>query len=233
MKGTGKILSLIHSNDKQSAYISMTSINILFVATLPLQIQIKYAMKSSAPIKNKSIIPSLFQIAARVEDFAHVITSKSAPPLNQTSFADLMLHPEKLEAALKTATSENDAFNTVRVFSQRTDKHATRSATPKIRNGGNAGKSSNLSLIEPKRTEFHLLAPFAKSVKLAADFTNWEKSPIDLIKSEDGVWHTVIPLPPGHYLYRFIVDGRWCDDLHLALREPNPFGTTNAVVNVT
>ena len=41
---------------------------------------------------------------------------KTTPSLNQTPFTDLMLHPEKLEAALKAAKSENDAFAASRVF---------------------------------------------------------------------------------------------------------------------
>ena len=83
-----------------------------------------------------------------------------------------------------------------------------------------------------KNTEFHLEAPAAGSVKLAADFTDWEKSPLDLIRSEDGVWFAIVPLLPGSYAYRFIVDGQWCDDPQPWQRIANPFGTTNAVVSV-
>jgi Glycogen recognition site of AMP-activated protein kinase len=80
------------------------------------------------------------------------------------------------------------------------------------------GNLSTIHLIELKPTEFHLEAPFAESVKLAADFTEWEKFPLDMMKSEDGVWYTTVPLPPGHYSYRFIVDGEWCDDPRSMLR---------------
>ena len=83
------------------------------------------------------------------------------------------------------------------------------------------------------QTEFQLAAPAASSVKLAADFTDWERSALDLIKAEDGTWFAIVPLSPGNYSYRFIVDGQWWDDPAPAQRVPNPFGTTNAVVNVT
>ena len=179
-------------------------------------------MKTSVAIQRKSITSSLFQIAARVEDFAPASTSKSFSSLHQTPFIELMLHPEKLETALKIAKSENDAFDASRTFSQslpnRTD---------------NAEKSFNRSLVELKTTEFHLEALFAESVKLAADFTDWEKFPLDMIKSEDGVWHINVPLPPGQYSYRFIVDGEWCDDPSSVLwLHDNPFGRANAVVEV-
>jgi hypothetical protein len=212
----------------------MTSIKVQFVTTSPLRLQIKKTniMKTLALIQNKPIIPSLFHIASSIEDFALAETLKSAPSLDQTPFADLMLHPEKLEAALKTAKSENDAFDAARTFSKSPVKCATRSATSKNRDDSSVRKAPNHSLIELKATEFHLEAPFAESVKLAADFTDWEQFPLDMIKSKDGVWYTAVPLPAGHYSYRFIVDGQWCDDPHPVQLAPNPFGTTNAVVNV-
>ena len=212
---------------------SMTGINVRFVAIAPFQLQIRHTMKTSALIQNKPIIPSLVQVASRIGDFAPATTSNSAPP-PQTPFVDLMLHPEKLEAALKIARIENDAFDAARTFSREGSlKRATRSAAPKNRDGSSAEKPSNHSLIGLKTIEFHVQAPSARSVKLAADFTDWEKYPLDMIKSRDGVWFTNVPLSPGQYSYRFIVDGRWCDDPQSAQRVPNPFGTVNAVVNVT
>jgi len=55
-------------------------------------------------------------IASRNEDFALATATKSAPPVDKTPFADLMLHPEKLETALKIAKRENDAFEASRTF---------------------------------------------------------------------------------------------------------------------
>jgi len=228
-------MNLTHSkNSEPDVFSSTTRVDVCFIAIPLLQLQIKYAMKTSVSIQDKPIIPSLFQIAARVEDFAHAATSKSAPPSNQTPFTDLMSHPGKLEAALKIAKSQNDAFDAARVFSQNPAKSATRSATSKNSDRIGAGKSSGRSLIELKRTEFHLSAPFATSVKLAADFTDWEKFPLNMIKSADGVWYTVVPLPPGHYSYRFIVDGEWWDDPSPIRRlQDNSFGGANTMVEVT
>jgi Glycogen recognition site of AMP-activated protein kinase len=186
-------------------------------------------MKTSVAIQHKSIIPFLFHIASRVEDFAPAAALKSAPLLDQTPFTDLMSHPDKLEAALKNAKIENDAFDASRTFSQ---GFANR-ITSKNSDSSRAEKPVNRSLVELKTTEFHLEAPFAESVKLVADFTAWEKFPLDMIKSEDGVWHITVPLRPGHYSYRFIVDGEWCDDPSPSLRlHNNPFGWSNAVMEV-
>jgi 1,4-alpha-glucan branching enzyme len=85
---------------------------------------------------------------------------------------------------------------------------------------------------EGRKITFRLEAPSAHSVKLAADFTDWEKAPLKLSRHAKGVWQTAVPLAPGHYSYRFIVDGQWQDDPHSPQREQNPFGTTNAVIDV-
>ena len=138
-----------------------------------------------------------------------------------------MLYPEKLEAVSRTL----EDWKQRRVFAP--DMVArmlrARTASPKR---GKACLRSDVPLNALKNTEFHLKAPFAGSVKLAGDFTDWEKSPLNLIQSEDGVWFATVPLLPGSYAYRFIVDGRWFDDPQSVQRVANPFGTTNAVVNV-
>lgn len=79
---------------------------------------------------------------------------------------------------------------------------------------------------------FRLEAPTAQTVKLVADFTGWDKNPLDLQLSENGFWQITVALPPGRYAYRFLVDGEWYDDPLCAQCEANPFGTTNAVVEV-
>ena len=43
---------------------------------------------------------------------------------------------------------------------------------------------------------FRLEAPHAGTVKLAADFTSWEKRTLDLRPAEDGAWRITVLLPP-------------------------------------
>ncbi|HEY1717626.1 MAG TPA: hypothetical protein VGH42_04930 [Verrucomicrobiae bacterium] len=54
---------------------------------------------------------------------------KTSSSLNQTPFIDLMMHPEKLEAALRKAKSENDAFAASRTFGQGEINRATPDAS--------------------------------------------------------------------------------------------------------
>jgi 1,4-alpha-glucan branching enzyme len=83
-----------------------------------------------------------------------------------------------------------------------------------------------------KVIEFRLEAPSARSVKLAADFTEWENAAINLANKGNGTWGIRLPLSPGRYAYRFLVDGDWHDDPRCAERIPNPFGTSNSVIEV-
>jgi hypothetical protein len=177
-----------------------------------------------ASVRNRPIQSALLRIAARVEKLAIFQTLALSP----TPFADLMVYPEKLEAVLDTLESWKQRA----VEAPKAVTRMVQARMPFTRRAGTHQRSDG-PLQGLKNTEFHLEAPDAGEVKLAADFTGWEKSPLDLIKSEDGVWFAIVPLLPGSYAYRFIVDGQWCDDPQPPQRVTNPFGTTNAVVNVT
>jgi 1,4-alpha-glucan branching enzyme len=86
---------------------------------------------------------------------------------------------------------------------------------------------------QSKRNQrFSIQAPAAISVQLVGDFTDWQKQPIHLHKGDHDVWSTEVPLKPGVYHYRFMVDGTWRDDPECTLRVENPFGSTNAVREV-
>lgn len=212
----------VHAAGESNISLAMHSLNVRFTATPPRQLQIKNTMKTSATIQDKKIIPSLFQVAAQIEDPSSAVSVKPATLLSETPFADLMMPPKKVAAALGI-TKTGDRGTSLGSL-----KRATQTAAAK-KHGGGGGKPSPHSLVEAK---FQLEAPRAGSVKLAADFTDWGKSPLDMTRSEAGIWHAVILLPPGDHSYRFIVDGQWCDDPHPALCVSNPFGTINAVVKV-
>lgn len=214
-------MNLARPNGRPAAPSKPIRISVRFAPAEPVHFQIKQLMKTS---QDYSMNPALFRIAAFIENAAVPNYFVSAPVVTEAAFARL-----RSEAA-KPKTKESNNGHAVNAPGGGTSKpRAARTAPAKNRV---MRKSSSDSLRELKRTEFHLEAPFAESVKLAADFTDWEKFPLDLIKSEDGIWYTTVPLPPGNYSYRFIVDGRWCDDPRPNQHAPNPFGTVNAVVEV-
>jgi Glycogen recognition site of AMP-activated protein kinase len=163
-----------------------SALNVRFEPFLPLNFQIKQAMKTHND-QNRPIPPALFQIAARLDSSDSPQVLNRGPSINRIEFPTPKSHTERESAT-----------------------------------GGGKIKIT-----------FRLEAPSAHSVKLAADFTDWEKFPLKMAKHAKGVWQTVVPLAAGHYSYRFIVDGQWQDDPHCPQREQNPFGTTNAVIDVT
>ena len=153
-------------------------------------------------------------------------------------YAELMVNPEKLMKVLRSGRTESRAA-TVAEPAESQAKRSTRTSTNITRKpaGSGPGKpggpaSGDPSPEAPKKIEFRLKSPAAKSVKLAGDFTDWEKHAVNMIHSSDE-WFAVVPLSPGSYSYRFIVDGKWADDPRSHEHIPNDFGSQNAVIRVS
>ncbi len=73
----------------------------------------------------------------------------------------------------------------------------------------------------------------AKSVQIAGDFNNWSPQSTPLAIEGANRWIAKLPLLPGKYRYRFIVDGRWVTDPNNDKVETNEYGELNNVVEVT
>ena len=80
-----------------------------------------------------------------------------------------------------------------------------------------------------KQVEFFVELPDAKTVQLAADFTDWDEAPLDMIRFDGGIWSATVSLPAGIYTYRFLADGEWYDDPRAVRRYP---GSLEACVQV-
>jgi 1,4-alpha-glucan branching enzyme len=93
-------------------------------------------------------------------------------------------------------------------------------------------KQATLAKAKAVNQTFSIKAAGAATVMLVGDFTHWQKNPISLRKGADGIWRVTVPLDPGEYHYRFLVDGEWRDDPECALRVPNPFGSQDSVAVV-
>ena len=63
-----------------------------------------------------------------------------------------------------------------------------------------------------RETIFRVHAPGARSVYVAGTFNAWEPSAYSMGKGAEGEWVLAVPLEPGRYEYKFIVDGVWCCD---------------------
>ena len=79
---------------------------------------------------------------------------------------------------------------------------------------------------------FTLNAPQAENVYLTGDFNNWYIDESCRMKKVDGRWQREVPLKPGVYQYRFIVDGKWQNDPQNTRKIENIFGDSNSVIEV-
>ncbi len=86
---------------------------------------------------------------------------------------------------------------------------------------------------EPRkdRVQFSLRPPAAvQEAFLAGDFNNWQPAPMG--RRKDGSFATALPLRPGRYEYKYVVDGKWIVDPDTSMWAENPFGSVNSIVEV-
>ncbi len=88
----------------------------------------------------------------------------------------------------------------------------------------------------PQRVEdgmaFVVRANGASNVRLAGDFNDWNPERSQLQRLDADTFHIKLPLSPGRYQYRYVIDGRWENDPANEWIEHNPFGEVNNVVEV-
>ena len=69
----------------------------------------------------------------------------------------------------------------------------------------------------------------ARKAFVAGDFTAWE--PIAM-QRRSGKFRLTLPLPPGRYQYKFILDGQWIKDPDNSEWAVSDMGTVNSLVVV-
>ena len=76
---------------------------------------------------------------------------------------------------------------------------------------------------------FELDAPDASSVQVLGDFNQWSRQASAMQRGTDGHWRMTTLLPPGRYVYAFLVDGQTFrrDPLRDAV-EDRDFGVTGS-----
>jgi len=90
-----------------------------------------------------------------------------------------------------------------------------------------------LAVRSPPGHEF-VFHPSGKPVKVnvAGSFNGWSKDAVSLRADARGVFRATVPLGPGSYTYKFVVDGQWTPDPSNPLREADGFGGSNSVLKV-
>lgn len=102
--------------------------------------------------------------------------------------------------------------------------------------GGPAGKAEPSAgpQITPEGVRFSLYSTKVKKVNIAGSFNNWSMTVDPLYDREgSGMWTIVLPLPPGKYEYKFIIDGEeWLPDPANPTTTDDGFGGYNSVISV-
>ena len=99
-------------------------------------------------------------------------------------------------------------------------------------------KSSRQQTNATRKTTIACTAPDAVAVFVAGTFNDWSPDALPLKRNDAGRWSVNLDLSPGHYEYKFIVDGQWCCDAgcsgdHTCPKcVPNDHGTMNRVLEV-
>jgi 1,4-alpha-glucan branching enzyme len=76
---------------------------------------------------------------------------------------------------------------------------------------------------------FELDAPTAGSVQVLGDFNGWSRDADRMQRNADGRWRLTTMLPPGRYVYAYLIDGR--QFVRDPMREPvedRDFGVTGS-----
>lgn len=78
-----------------------------------------------------------------------------------------------------------------------------------------------------------VVQPEARLVQVAGDFNGWNPEHTPLEPAGGGAWTVTLPLEPGRYQYKFVVDGQtWIADPYAAEQHDDGFGSSNAVLDV-
>ena len=86
----------------------------------------------------------------------------------------------------------------------------------------------------PKLNEITLKvnAPDAKEVYLAGEFNNWKLDENSRMEQNNGCWSKSMNLNSGKYRYRFVIDGNWTEDPGNPLKQLNPYGAMDSLLEV-
>jgi 1,4-alpha-glucan branching enzyme len=81
-------------------------------------------------------------------------------------------------------------------------------------------------------TTFSYTDAAAKSVSIAGEFNQWSVTANPMQKGQQDLWTAAIPLKPGKYSYKFVVDGTWKADPLNPDGDDDSFGGKNSVKTV-
>jgi chromosome partitioning protein len=79
---------------------------------------------------------------------------------------------------------------------------------------------------------FSLSAPQASEVFITGDFNNWRLDNDSRMEQDNGNWKKRLNLKGGKYHYRFVIDGKWTEDPNNLVKEMNPYGQMDSLLEI-
>lgn len=72
-----------------------------------------------------------------------------------------------------------------------------------------------------------------KQVFIAGDFNGWSAMSLPMTRNDRlGVYERLVPIPPGRWQYRLVIDGHWTHDACNPSTQSNPFGGLNSILDI-
>lgn len=87
-------------------------------------------------------------------------------------------------------------------------------------------------LAKLKAASFTVNAPQANEVYLVGDFNSWKMDDASRMQQHNGTWHKKLNLETGRYRYRFVIDGNWTEDANNPVKEMNPYGQMDSLIEI-
>ncbi|MDZ4694766.1 MAG: diguanylate cyclase [Deltaproteobacteria bacterium] len=96
------------------------------------------------------------------------------------------------------------------------------------------GRNRVLAYVPGTRANFHYRSEkVANSVAVVGDFNDWDKL-ADPMSLRDGLWSTHVPVAPGTYEYKFVIDGeKWVKDPSCVETVSDGYWGENSIATVT
>lgn len=183
--------------------------------------------KPLAPVESVSAAPVTEPVAEPVGAGATEAETKAVSAISRVE--DLCrraqalhdrIHPEAAETMVD-ATRLRSVDGTVRLVEQPVDRSRREKQVGRL--FGVRRTSGSLLFVQP--------IELGLDVRVAGEFNGWNPGTAPMRRNESmGVHELTIPVTPGRYRYRLVVDGVWREDPFNPVSEPNEFGETNSII---
>lgn len=175
---------------------------------------------AAVPVPEDAVTVDAVTDAAAAEPAAVSAISRVEDLCRRAQALHDRIRPESAEP-VTDATRLRSVDGTVRLVEQPVDRSRREKQVGRL--FGVRRASGSLLFVQP--------IELGLDVRVAGEFNGWNAGTAQMRRNESmGVHELTIPVTPGRYRYRLVVDGVWREDPFNPVSEPNEFGETNSVI---